>query len=128
MIATIEDPALVRREHTGALTWSGPVLMLGARSAVAVAAQALVTVIFALRSSPTPWHDVEPWMPVYGTFIDVGCLTVLWQLTRREGIGLRDLIGFDRSRLGGDLLLGIGLIPVGLALILGGILARRLSQ
>ena len=62
-------------------------------------------------------------MPVYGTLIDVGCLTLLWQLTRREGIGAGDLIGFDRSRLGRDLLLGIALIPVGLALILGGVYA-----
>jgi CAAX prenyl protease-like protein len=121
MIGTIEDAALVRRENAGALTWRGPLLMLVARSAFAVVAQALVAVIFALRSSPTPWHDAEPWMPVYGTLIDVGCLALLWQVTRREGLGLRDLIGFDRSRLGRDLLLGLALIPVGLALILGGI-------
>ncbi len=123
MIGTIEDAALVRRENTGALTWRGPVLMLAARSVFAVMAQALVAVIFALRSSPAPWHDAEPWMPVYGTLIDVGCLTLLWQLTRREAIGLGDLIGFDRSRLGRDLLLGVALIPVGLALILGGVYA-----
>ena len=123
MIGTIEDAALVRRENTGALTWRGPLLMLVARSAFAVVAQALMALIFAWRSSPAPWHEAEPWMPVYGTVIDVGCLTLLWQLTRREGIGLRDLIGLDRSRLGRDVLLGLALIPVGLALILGGIYA-----
>lgn len=123
MIGTVEDAALVRREHTGALTWRGPALMLVARPAFAVVAQALVAAIFALRSSPAPWHDAEPWMPVYGTLIDVGCLTLLWQLTRREGIGVGDLIGFDRSLLGRDLLLGIVFIPVGLALILGGVYA-----
>jgi membrane protease YdiL (CAAX protease family) len=123
MISTSEDAALVRGDYTGALTWHGPVLMLAARSAFAVMAQALVAVIFALRSSPSPWHDAEPWMPVYGTLIDLGCLTLLWQLTRREGIGLGDLIGFDRSQLGRDLLLGLALIPVGLALILGGVYA-----
>lgn len=123
MIRTLEDAALVRRENTGALTWRAPLLMLVARSAFAVVAQALVAVIFGLRSSPAPWHDAEPWMPVYGTLIDVGCLTLVWQSTRREGIGLRDVIGFDRSRLGRDLLLGLALIPVGLALILGGIYA-----
>jgi hypothetical protein len=123
LIGTIEDAALVRRENTGALTWRGPLLMLVARSAFAVVAQALVALIFAWRSSPAPWHEAEPWMPVYGTVIDVGCLTLLWQLTRREGIGLRDLVGLDRSRLGRDVLLGLALIPVGLALILGGIYA-----
>ena len=121
MIGTLEDAALVRPENTGALTWRDPLLMLVARSAFAIVAQALVAVIFAFRSSPAPWHDAEPWMPVYGTLIDLGCLTLLWRLTGREGIGLRDLVGFDRSRLGRDLLLGLALIPVGLALILGGV-------
>jgi hypothetical protein len=105
------------------LTWRGPALMLVARPALAVVAQALVAAIFALRSSPAPWHAAEPWMPVYGTLIDAGCLALLWRLTRREGIGVVDLIGFDRSRLGRDVLLGIGLIPVGLALIFGGVAA-----
>lgn len=123
MTGAIEDAALVRRENTGALTWRGPVVMLVARSAFALVAQALVALICALRASTTPWHDAEPWMPVYGTLIDVGSLTLLWQLTRREGIGLGDLIGFDWSRLGHDLLLGLALIPVGLAFILGGVYA-----
>jgi membrane protease YdiL (CAAX protease family) len=121
MLGAIEYAALVRRQNAGALTWRGPLLTLGARSTFAIVAQALVAVVFALRSSPTPWHDSEPWLPVYGTLIDVGCLTLLWRLTRGEGIGLGDLIGFDRSRLGRDLLLGVALVPVGLALILGGI-------
>jgi hypothetical protein len=116
-----DDEALVRRRDAGALTWRGPAVMLFVRSATAVAAQALVAAIFALRSSPSPWHDSEPWLPVYGTLIDAGCLAVLWRLTRREGIGLFDLVGFDRSRLGRDLLLGLALIPISLALILGGV-------
>jgi membrane protease YdiL (CAAX protease family) len=120
MIGAIEDAALVQRENGGALTWRGPLLMLVARSTFAVVAQAVVAVIFALRSSPAPWHDAEPWLPVYGTLIDAGCLTLLWRLTRREGIALRDLIGFDRTRLGRDLLLGLALIPAGIALIFGG--------
>jgi len=53
-----------------------------------VGAQALVAAVFALRSSPTPWHDAEPWLPVYATLIDAGCLALLWRLTRREGIRL----------------------------------------
>jgi hypothetical protein len=121
MMRTNGCEALRRRLDAGTLTWRGPVLMLCARSACAVAAQALVAAIFALRSSPAPWHDAEPWLPVYGTLIDAGCLALLWQLTRREGIGLFDLLGFDRARLASDVLLGFGLVPVGLAFILGGI-------
>jgi uncharacterized protein len=120
---TNDDEALRRRLDAGTLTWRGPALMLFARSMLAVAAQALVAAIFAVRSSPTPWHDAEPWLPVYGTLIDAGCLVLLWQLTRREGIGPFELVGFDRARLVPDALLGIALVPVSLAFILGGVSA-----
>jgi uncharacterized protein len=112
--------ALVRLREAGALTWRGPALMLFARAAFAVVAQALVAAVFALRGSPTPWHDAEPWLPVYGTLIDLGCLVLLWRLTRREGIGLFDLVGFKRARLGRDALLGVALIPVSLVFIFAG--------
>jgi len=112
--------ALLRRLDAGTLTWRGPALMLFARAACAVGAQALVAAVFALRSSPTPWHDAEPWLPVYGTLIDAGCLALLWWLTRREGIRLLDLVGFERTGLARDVLLGLALIPVSLVFILGG--------
>jgi len=115
-----DDRAILRRLDAGTLTWRGPALMLFARSICAVAAQALVAVIFALRSSRTPWLDAAPWLPVYGTLIDAGCLALLWQLTRREGIGLLDLVNFERARLVSDALIAFALIPVGLAFILGG--------
>jgi hypothetical protein len=112
--------ALVRRRDAGTLTWRGPALMLFARAACAVGAQALVAGVLALRSSPTPWHDAEPWLPVYGTLIDAGCLALLWRLTRREGIRLFDLVGFERTRLVSDALLGLALVPACLVFILGG--------
>jgi hypothetical protein len=115
--------AILQRSGAGRMTWRGPASMLFARAAFAVAAQAVAAAIFALRESPTPWHDSEAWLPVYGTLIDAGCLTSLWMLTRREGIGLFDLVGFDRSRLVRDLLLGIVLIPASLVFIFGGVYA-----
>lgn len=92
--------ALERRRDLGTLTWHGPAVMLFARSGFAIVAQALVAAIFALRSSPTPWRDSEPWLPVYGTLIDAGCLVLLSRLAHREGIGLLDLIAgcFRRCR------------------------------
>jgi hypothetical protein len=122
-MGTNDDETLLRRLDDGTLTWRGPAVMLFARAVCAVAAQALVAAIFALRSSPTPWHDAEPWLPVYGTLIDAGCLALLWQLTRREGIGLFYLVGFVRARLVSDALLGVALVPVSLAFILGGVYA-----
>jgi hypothetical protein len=116
-----DDEALLRRRDAGTLTWRGPALMLFARAVCAVGAQALVATLFALRSSPEPWLDAGPWLPVYGTLIDAGCLALMWRLTRHEGIALLDLVGFERARLGRDVLLGFGLVPVSLVFILGGI-------
>lgn len=113
--------AIAARQAAGALTWRGLVVMLFARTAFAVAAQGLVAIIYAMHGSATPWHDAGAWLPVYGTLIDAGCLCLLWWLTRREGIMLIDLIGFDRGRLLRDLLLGLALIPPGLMFIFGGI-------
>lgn len=114
---------LRRRLDAGALTWWGPALMLFARPAIAVGAQALVAAVFLLRASPAPWHAAEPGLPVYGTLIDAGCLALLWRFTRREGIRLFDLVGFDRARLVRDTLLGFALIPVSLPFIFGGTFA-----
>jgi membrane protease YdiL (CAAX protease family) len=94
--------------------------MLLARTVCAVGAQAVVAAVFALRSSPTPWHDAEPWLPVYATLIDAGCLALLWRLTRREGLRLFDLVGFDRTRVGRDVLLGLAIIPASLVFIFAG--------
>jgi membrane protease YdiL (CAAX protease family) len=118
--------ALVERRASGVLTWSGPISMLFARSAFAVAAQGLVAAIYAARGSAMPWRDAAPWLPVYGTLIDVGCLCLLWRLARREGITLLDLIGFDRKRLRRDVLFGLALIPPSLLFIFGGNLAGSL--
>jgi uncharacterized protein len=112
--------ALLGRREVGRLKWRGPALMLFARGAFAVGAHAVVAAAFTLRRSPTPWEAAEPWLPVYGTLIDAGCLALLWRLTRREGIRLFDLVGFERERLVRDVLLGLALIPVSLVFILSG--------
>ena len=113
--------ALLSRRDAATLTWRDPAVMLFARTVFAVGAQAVVAGVFALRSSPTPWRDSEPWLPVYGTLIDAGCLALLWRFTRREGIRLVDLLGFERGRIGRDVLLGFALIPPYLAFILAGV-------
>jgi hypothetical protein len=112
--------AIERRREAGVLGWRGPMVMLFARAAFAVVAQGLVAGMFAMRGSATPWKDAEPWLPVYGTLIDAGCLALLWRLTRREGIRLWSLVGFDRARFARDVWLGIGIIPIALLLIFSG--------
>ena len=77
------------------------------------------------EASPTPWHDAEPWLPVYGTLIDAGCLALL--AAHAPSIGLFDLVGFKRARLVRDTLLEVALIPVSLVFILGGTYAGWLG-
>ena len=105
----------------GLLTWSGPALMLFARSLFSALAQGFVAGVYALQSSATPWLAAASWFPVYATLIDAGCLGLLWALTRREGIALSDLIGFERGRWRRDVVFGLGLVPVSLLFIFGGI-------
>ena len=112
--------AMEDRRSTGALPWFGPILMLFARSVLAVAAQGLVAALFFAQGSAAPWREAGSWMPVYGTLIDAGCLYALWRLTRRERVKLIDLLGFGRKRLGRDVLLGLALIPPSLLIILAG--------
>ncbi|RWR15423.1 CPBP family glutamic-type intramembrane protease [Paenirhodobacter populi] len=118
--------ALQDRRARHLLVWSGPLLFLFARPAFAVVAQGLVAAICAARGSASAWRDAGAWFSVYGTLIDAGCLALLWWLTRKEGLSLRDLIGFERRKLGRDILLGLALIPPGLLFILGGIAASSL--
>jgi hypothetical protein len=112
--------ALARRRGAGLLAWPGPLLMLFARPVLAVIAQGLVAALYATQGSATPWREAGAWLPLYAILIDGGCLLLLWRLTRREGLNLADLTGFDRLQLGRDLLLGLLLIPPGLLFILGG--------
>ena len=57
----------------GLLTWSGPALMLFARSIFSVLAQGLVAGVYAIKSTPDPWLAAAAWLPVYATLIDAGC-------------------------------------------------------
>jgi hypothetical protein len=122
-LAANSEEALRLRLAAGTLTWRGPALMLFARTVFGVGAQAVAAGVFLLNASPNPWHAAEPWLPVYATLIDLGCLALMWWLARREGIGLFDLVGFERRRLARDVLLGLAIVPVELAVILAGVYA-----
>jgi hypothetical protein len=115
------DDALRRRLDAGTLTWRGPALMMFARSACAVAGgcrsrlcASIVADSMARRCSMAAfvWDVNRRWMP-----------DAALALTLREGIGLFDLVGLERSRLVRDMLLGIALIPISLVFILGGVYA-----
>lgn len=102
------------------ITWFWPVAVVFARLGLAILAQALVAGLYMFQGHPTPWQAAAPWWIVYGTLIDLGCFVFLARLMRREGVHLFDLIGFQRQRLGKDLLLGVVFIPLYILLAVAG--------
>lgn len=107
----------------------GPMLMLVARSAFILLAQGLVYLLFLLRGVPNASVVIRNWWTVYGTLADLGCLALLFWLTRRESIRLSDLIGFDKNRLKTDIPLGVGLFLLIFPITIfgGGMLAQWLA-
>ncbi len=115
------------RAADGRLSWPGPLFLVAGRIALMLLAQGLVAIVFLLRGTSQPWLAAAPWWTVYGTLIDIGCLTLMWKFTRREGITLRDLIGPIRLRHGRDIFLGIGIFLVVFPLfVVGGLFSCRL--
>lgn len=118
--------AISKRSSAGELSWFGPLVMLFARPVLAIIAQGLAAAILLACGSSRPWLAAAPFLPVYGSLVDIGCLGLLWWFAKREGIRLADLIGFDRRRLAKDLLLGIALVVPGILFILAGNLLSHL--
>jgi len=104
-------------------------LVTFARPLLALLVQGLFTVVFLLLKVQSPAVAVRHWWTVYGTLIDLGCLALLFWMTRREGIRLFDLISFDKRKLKTDVLiaLGIFLIIFPATVFGGGMLASLLA-
>ena len=98
-----------RRIPSGQLTWTGPLLVVSARTILLIVFQALFAAVLTLRHYQHAWTAAGKWWTVYGTLVDLGCITLMWRFTRREGIGFRDLIGRLRPR---DILSGLGWFAV----------------
>ena len=93
-----------------------PVGMVFARFGFALLAQALLAGLLLVQGKAHSWQAAAPWWTVYGTLIDIGSLLALTWLTQQEGIHLLALIGFDRRLLARDLMLGLGLTVIYVAL------------
>lgn len=104
--------AIKQRIAAGRIGWAAPLIVLMSRSFFLILAQALVAGIYLWRGNPAPWNAAAPWWSVYGTLADLGCLSLMFLFTHREGIRLRDLIGRIRLRFGRDLFLGLGCLAV----------------
>ena len=127
-IAINSQQAVESRLAEGRIPRYGPMLVLVARSAFILLAQGLTLLLFFALNVPNATVTIRNWWPVYGTLVDLGCLTILFWLTKREGIRLLDLVGVVKTRLSKEISLGIGLFLLifPAAILGGGMLAQLL--
>ncbi len=118
--------AVQSRFSAGRIPHFGPLAALVARSAFILLAQGLTYLLLLQFKTPNAGVVIRNWWPVYGTLVDLGCLGVLFWLTRREGIRLLDLVSVVKTRLKAEIPLGIGLFLIifPLAVFGGGALAQ----
>ncbi len=105
-----------------------PLLMLGARPILAALMQLLTAGLLMLQGVASPWVEAGRWLTVYGTGVDLGCILILALLLRREGLRVRDLIGWTRGSALRDLGMGLGLLVLMLPLgFVGGALGAWMA-
>lgn len=121
--------AIQSRLAKGCIPHFGPVLMLFARPALLLVAQGIVFLLFMRLNVHNAAVALRNWSSVFGTLVDFGCLGLLISLTRREGIRLRDLIGFVKSKLTTDISLGLGIFIIVFPVTIfgGGMLAMLIT-
>lgn len=126
----INAPEAIRfRLQKGRVSRFGPWLMLITRPALAFVTYGIVLLFLTQLKTPNPTVAVRNWWSVYGTLIDFGCLAVLFWLTRKEQIRLRDLFSFTKNKLKTDIPLGLGIFVVvfPVCVIGGGMLAGLIA-
>jgi hypothetical protein len=101
-----------KRVAAGHISWTGPLLLVVARSVLWLTLQSLLALVFLVLHRPHPMQAAGQWWPMYANLGDLGCLIGLKYYTKKEGIRLRDLIGPIRLRWGYDLFFGLGILIV----------------
>lgn len=114
--------ALQERAEQRRLSFTWPFLMVFMRFPLIILGQFLLFIYFIIIGQTAPWGASANmfffYMPLAA---DLGCILLLIWLTRREGIGLKDLIGINKNRLGRDIGIGIGLLFLIAVLLYGGL-------
>ena len=119
--------AIKTRLADGRISWTGPLLLIAARSTLWMTAQSLVALLFVLQHRPNPWRQACYWWSVCFTLADVVCILGMRFFLRREGLRLRDLFGPIRLRFGRDVFLGLGyFLLFAPGFMLGGYVGQRL--
>ena len=110
-LAAANSPgAMLTRLAAGRIPRYGPGLMLVARPALILLFQGVAFLLLRQFRVADAGVAVRHWFTVYGTLADLGCLALLLWLTRQEGIRLLGLVGFVKSKLKTDILIGLGIL------------------
>lgn len=112
--------AIQSRLTAGQIPRFGPMLMLFARPGLILVGQGITLLVFLQFGVPNAAIAIRNWSSVFGTLVDFGCLGLLFWLTQREGIRLRDLIGLVKAKIKTDIPLGLGIFIIGGVAIFGG--------
>lgn len=113
LAATIQsDAPAVRRGAIARVTAA-----LLSRLVLFAAYQALVALAFVVRGHPAAWSASVAWWPLSIVAANLTGLALLRALLRAEGDRLANLWRIDRSRVGGDVIVTLGM------LLLGGLIA-----
>jgi membrane protease YdiL (CAAX protease family) len=101
------------------------ILAVLVRPALFIGVQGLMVLLLLALKYKTPALIATSWWTVYGTVVDFGCLLVIFLLLRKEKVRISDLLTFDKSKIGRDLLIGLGIIMIvfPLAIITGSVIA-----
>jgi hypothetical protein len=73
-----DNPALPQ----GRLTWLPSLLFLPARSGLLIFGQTVFALWYRLHGRQSPWFAAGAWWTVWGSVSDLGCLAILFVLTR----------------------------------------------
>lgn len=61
-----------RRVSERRVTWTGPLILLSARSVLLIVMQAVLAAMPAIHHRPNAWNAAGAWWSVYGTLVDLG--------------------------------------------------------
>lgn len=119
--------AVKARRAQGRISWTGPLLLILARTTLWMTAQSLVALLFLAQHRPNPWRQACYWWSVCFTLADIGCILGMRFFLKKERLRLRDLLGPIRLRYGRDVFLGLGyFLLFSPGFVFGGWLAQKL--
>ncbi|WP_424001453.1 CPBP family intramembrane glutamic endopeptidase [Maribacter sp. IgM3_T14_3] len=110
------------------LTVKFVVIIVISRSIFLLLAQSLIALILKLNNDQNPWESASSWWTVYGSLVDLGCLSLIIYFLKKENKKISSLLDFDREKVWKDLKIGfiifliifpiLGLLyPVGIGML-----------